>query len=122
MLNLALLFPNPLDRYIVLPSFKVSVQFTDFGFPSGSVVNNSPEEDTGDSGSTPGLGRSPGEGNGNPLQYFCLDSLMDKGSWRATVHGATKSWTGLEGLSRQLAIRPIKCYRHYNCLQSLFHC
>ena len=56
MLNLALLFPNPLDRYIVLPSFKVSVQFTDFGFPSGSVVNNLPEEDTGDSGSTLGWG------------------------------------------------------------------
>jgi len=69
------------------------------GFPSGSVVKNSPEEDTGDSGSTPGLGRSPGEGNGNPLQYFCLESIMDKGSWWATVHGATKSWTGLEGLT-----------------------
>ena len=38
-----------------------------------------------------GLGRSPGEGNGNPLQYYCLENLMDRGAWRATVHGVTKS-------------------------------
>ena len=41
----------------------------------------------------PGAGRSPGEGNGNPLQYSCLEIFTDRGSWQATVHGVTKSWT-----------------------------
>ena len=45
----------------------------------------------GDPGSIPGLGRSPGEGNGNALQYSCLESPMDRGAWRATVHGVAKS-------------------------------
>ena len=49
----------------------------------------------GDLGSIPGSGRSPGEGNGNPLQYSCLKNPMDGGSWQATVHGVTKSQTGL---------------------------
>ena len=48
---------------------------------------------TGDLGSIPGLGRSPGEGNGCPLQYFCLENSMDRGAWKATVHGVMKSWT-----------------------------
>jgi len=47
----------------------------------------------GDPGSIPGLGRSPAEGNGNPLQYSCLENSMDKGVWQATVHGVAKSWT-----------------------------
>ena len=46
-----------------------------------------------DLGSIPGLGRSPGEGNGNPLQYSCLENPIDGGAWRATVHGVAKSWT-----------------------------
>ena len=49
----------------------------------------------GDLGSTPELGRSPGEGNGNPLQYSCLENSMDGGSWWTTVHGVAKSWTRL---------------------------
>ena len=49
----------------------------------------------GDLGSIPGLGRSPGEGNGNPIQYSCLENLMDTGAWWATVHGVAKSRTGL---------------------------
>ena len=49
----------------------------------------------GDPGLIPGLGRSPGEGNGNPLQYFCLENPMDRGAWQATVHGVTKSQTQL---------------------------
>ena len=49
----------------------------------------------GDLGSIPGLGRSPGEGNGNPLQYFCLENPMDGGAWQATVHGVAKSRTQL---------------------------
>ena len=47
----------------------------------------------GDPGSTPGLGRSPGEGNGNPLQYSCLENPMDREAWQATVHGVAKSRT-----------------------------
>ena len=47
----------------------------------------------GDVGSIPGLGRSPGEGNGNPLQCSCLENPMDRGAWWATVHGVTKSQT-----------------------------
>ena len=43
----------------------------------------------------PGLGRSPGEGNGTPLQYSCLENPMDRGAWRAAVHGVAKSWTRL---------------------------
>jgi len=65
------------------------------GFPGGSVVKNPPakERDTRDMGSIPGWGRSPGEGNGNPLQYTCLENPMDRGAWRATVHRVAKSWT-----------------------------
>ena len=59
------------------------------GFPGGLVVKNSPAN-AGDMGLIPGLGRSPGEGNGNPLQYSCLGNLMDRGAWWATVHGAAK--------------------------------
>ena len=53
------------------------------GFPGGSVVKNPP---AGDLGSIPGLGKSPGEGNGSPLQYSCLGNPMDRGAWWATVH------------------------------------
>ena len=49
----------------------------------------------GDPGSIPVLGKSPGEGNGNPLQYSCLENPMDRGAWWATVHGVTKSQTQL---------------------------
>ena len=48
-----------------------------------------------DPGSVPGLGRSPVEGNGNPLQYSCLENSMDRRAWRATVHGVAKSQTQL---------------------------
>ena len=58
------------------------------------MVKNVPAN-AGDTSLIPGLGKSPGEGNGNPLQYFCLDNPMDRGPWRATVHGVKKSWTQL---------------------------
>ena len=54
------------------------------GFPSGSVIKNLPAN-VGDVGLSPGLGRSPGEGSGNPLQYSCLDNSTDKGAWQTTV-------------------------------------
>ena len=62
------------------------------------VVKNPPVNagDIRDSGSIPGLGRSPGGGHDNPLQYSCLENPMDRGAWRATVHGVTKSWTPLK--------------------------
>ena len=49
--------------------------------------------DAGSIGSIPGSGRSSGGGNGNPLQYSCLENPIDRGVWQATVHGVTKSWT-----------------------------
>ena len=49
----------------------------------------------GDSGLIPALVRSPGEGNGNPLQYPCLENSMDRGAWQAIVHRVTKNWTRL---------------------------
>ena len=58
-------------------------------FPGGSVVKNLPT-DAGEVGSVPGLGRSPGKGNGNQLQYSCLKSPMDRGACWATIHRITK--------------------------------
>ena len=68
-----------------------------WGFPGGSVVKNSPAKagEAGDEVSIFELGRSPGEGNGNTLQYPCLGNLMDRGAWRAAVHGVTKNRTRL---------------------------
>ena len=66
----------------------------DKGFPAGSVVKN-PSANAGDTGSLPDPEYSPGEGNGNPLQYSCLEIPMDRGDWQATVHGVAKSWTRL---------------------------
>ena len=54
----------------------------------------------------PGLGRSPGEGNGNPLQYSCLENPMDGGAWWATVHGVAKSWTRLSDFTFTLSECP----------------
>ena len=67
------------------------------GFPGGAVVKNllASAGDAEDMGSIPGLGRSPGVGNGNPLQYSCLENFMDRVAWQATVHGVTKSWPQL---------------------------
>ena len=58
-------------------------------FPGGSVVKN-PPADAGDVGSIPGSGRSPREGNGNPLQYSCQENLTDRGTWQAIDHGAAR--------------------------------
>ena len=55
----------------------------------------------GEPGLIPGLGRSPGEGNGNPLQDYCLENPMDGGSWWAAVHGVIKSWTRLSNFNQR---------------------
>ena len=60
------------------------------GFPCSSLSKESACS-AGDQGSIPGLGRCPGEGSGNPLQYPCLENLMDRGTWWAAVHGVAKS-------------------------------
>ena len=62
------------------------------GFPGGSEVKAS-AWNAGDLGSIPGLGRSPGEGNGNPFQYSCLENPIDRGAWWATVHEVAESQT-----------------------------
>ena len=72
------------------------------------MVKNPPtnagnSRDVGDVGSVPGLGRSPGGGNGNPFQYSCLENPMDRGAWRATVHGVAKSQTQLSNLTHSLS-------------------
>ena len=69
------------------------------GLPGGSVVKNPPANtgDEEDTDSVPGLGRTPGGGNGNPLQYSCLGDPTDKGAWWATVHGVAKNQTQLSG-------------------------
>ena len=59
------------------------------GFPGGSAVENLPTN-VGDVGSIPELRRSPGEGNGNPLQYSCLRNPIDRGTWQAVDHGVAK--------------------------------
>ena len=66
-------------------------------FPGGTVVKNLPANagNVGEACSISGSGRSPGGGNGNPLQYSCLGNPMNRGAWWATVYGITKSWTPL---------------------------
>ena len=71
------------------------------GFPGGSDDKES-ACNAGDLGSIPGSGRSPGEGNGNPLQYFCMENPMDRGAWWVTVHRAAKSQTRLRTYSANI--------------------
>ena len=84
----------------VLPSVVLWLR----GFPNGSYGKESAcnAKVIGDSGLIPGLGRFPGGGNGNPLQYYCLENSMDRGTYRATVHGVAQSWTWLKQLSTAL--------------------
>ena len=76
--------------YLILFYSSVMVKWA----PQVEVVNNL-SANAGDVGSIPGSGRSPGEGNGNPLLYSCLENPMDKGAWQGTVHGVAKSQTRL---------------------------
>ena len=70
------------------------------GFP-GSSDGKVSAYNAGDPGLIPGLERSPGEGNGNRLQYSCLENPMDRRAWEAAVHGVTKSWTRLSDFTFQ---------------------
>ena len=72
------------------------VKFNDGSDGKASAYN------AGDPGSIPASGRSPGEGNGNPLQYSCLENPMDGGAWWATVHGVAESWTRLSDFTSSL--------------------
>ena len=86
----------------LISKLKVTEQDTIFSFTlsvSWVFLGGSDSKESacnaGDLGSIPGLGKSPGEGNGNPLQYCYLENAMDRGAWQATVHGVAKSWTRL---------------------------
>ena len=79
-------------------------------FPGGSDGKAS-AYNAGDPGSISGLGRSPGEVNGNPLQYSCLKNPMDKGAWQTTVLRVAKSWT----LQKLLSMHTLKNYKSYMC-------
>ena len=90
------------------------------GFPGGSDSKESACNDPW----VPGSGRSPGEGNGNPLQYPCLENPVDRGAWQAAVHGVAESWTRLSnGHTPSLPLRRLPnpywsmgCeWRHYTC-------
>ena len=83
--------------YRVFHSMIINVSFI-CQFPGGSEVKVSASS-VGDLGSIPGSGRSPGEGNGNPLQYSCLENPMDRESWQATVQGVAKSRTRLSNFT-----------------------
>ena len=81
-------------------------------FSGGSVVKNPPANarDLGDLNLIPGSGRSPGGGNGNPLQYSCLENPVDTGAWHAAVCGGSKSWTPLSDWA------PMQCYTTWEVL------
>ena len=80
--------PGDLGRYVLILYKKL------FGFHGGSDDKES-ACNTGDPGLIPGSRRSPEEGNGNPLQYSCLENSMDRGAWQVAVNGVAKSWTRL---------------------------
>ena len=75
--------------WIPFKSFVLAGIYPVWGFPQSSVGKESASK-AGDPGSIRGLGRTPGEGNGNPIQYSCLENPMDRGAWWATVHGARR--------------------------------
>ena len=114
LLNLNLLFPLVLFlNSEVLHSLLGLPQW-----PSGKRTHLNAGA-TGDPGSIPGLGRSPGEGYGNPLQYSCLENPMDRGVWWATVHRVTKSWTRLKQLSTHVDIHPYVITKVLNIITEL---
>ena len=87
---------EPLQRCSIDAAVYISLSALP-GFLGGSDSQES-ACNTGDQGLIPGSGRSPGEGNGNLVQYSCLENSMGRGDWRATVHGVAESWTQLSDL------------------------
>ena len=83
---------------LILQEWLLFFFFNVDGFPNGSVVRNLPANagDAEDMGLISGSGRSPGGGNGNPLQYSCQEKPMGRGAWHNTVHGVTKGRTRLD--------------------------
>ena len=85
-------------------------------FPGGSDGKQS-ACNAGDPGSIPGLVRSPGEGDGNPLQHSCLENSMDRGAWWAIVHGAAKNWTRLSDFHSHSPTPKFICWNlNYNMI------
>ena len=78
----------------------IFLNFPSWGSGKNELANAGDTEDLGDLASIPGSGRFPGRGNGNPLQYSCLENPMNRGAWRAAVHGVAKS-------QRQLSIHTL---------------
>ena len=78
------------------------------GFPGGSAIKKLPANarGTGDASLIPGSGRSPGEGNGNPLQHSCLGNPRNRAAWRAAVHGVAESGTQLNDYATA-TIKPV---------------
>ena len=91
-------FNLDLEVWIRIKLNKQSLRVFFGSFPGGSGGKGS-AYNAADSGLIPGLGRSPGKGNGNPLQCSCLENPTNRGAWRATVHRVAKSWTPLKQLS-----------------------
>ena len=88
---------------------------TDSGFLGGAVVKNLPDN-VGEAREKSLLlrsGRSPGEGNGNPLWYSCMGNPMDRGGWRAIVRGVAKSWTQLSTHIHKYIQSRLDDYEHY---------
>ena len=90
------------------------------GFPNGSEVKKS-ACNAGDVGWIPGSRRSPGEGNRNPLQYSCLESFMDGGAWKATVHGITRNQKGVSNITSTFHF-PLSCIGKENGNPLKFSC
>ena len=91
--NAGLKYKNSNEQIFLKDFFDVDhfLVFSLLGFPGGPVVKNQLVK-VGNTGSIPGLRKSPG-GDGNPLQYSCLENSMDRGTWQVTVHGVVKSQT-----------------------------
>ena len=98
-------------KWVAIPFFRGSSQPRDQTGSQESVCN------AGDPGLIPGLGRSPGEENGNPLQYLCLEKLMDRGAWRAIVHAITKGRTWLSTHKDMSIFKSIKLFQCWVILQ-----
>ena len=122
MKSCSLLFGNSLNSLSIISSrfvcviacVRISFLFEDEKYPCVCVHQASQGLSgkgftcqVGRVGSVPGLGRSLGQGNGNPLQYACLGNSMDRGDWRAAIHGVPENWTRLSAYTAAACIRHI---------------